>query len=130
MPLQARVEGYRASIGKASETARAWVAERDGEIVGVAVSLRESPEAVELRDLYAVPSAWGTDVASQLMDAALASVSTDASHAFLWVGEDNTRARRFYEREGWVSDGGSRQPARTNRAALPPGARLRDGIAS
>ena len=25
--------------------------------------------------------------------------------AILWVLEDNPRARRFYEREGWLEDG-------------------------
>jgi hypothetical protein len=27
-------------------------------------------------------------------------------HAVLWVLDQNTRARRFYEREGWMADGG------------------------
>jgi len=31
-----------------------------------------------------------------------------ADAAFLWVGQANLRARRFYEREGWVEDGSSR----------------------
>ena len=29
--------------------------------------------------------------------------------ASLWVLEDNPRARRFYEREGWRLDGGRRK---------------------
>jgi RimJ/RimL family protein N-acetyltransferase len=29
--------------------------------------------------------------------------------ATLWVLEDNPRARRFYEREGWVLDGEQRE---------------------
>jgi hypothetical protein len=28
-----------------------------------------------------------------------------ATEAALWVVEGNTRARRFYEREGWIADG-------------------------
>jgi hypothetical protein len=31
--------------------------------------------------------------------------------ATLWVLEDNLRARRFYEREGWILDGGRRDEA-------------------
>jgi GNAT superfamily N-acetyltransferase len=77
--------------------------------VGIAVSLRESPERVELRDLYVVPEAWGTRVAQALMEAAIESVRGDAGEAFLWVGERNVRARRFYEREGWAADGASRE---------------------
>jgi GNAT superfamily N-acetyltransferase len=102
MPFEARVEQYRAGVAEAPGDARALVAEQDGEIVGVAVCRREAG-AVELRALYVVPAAWGTGLATRLLDAALASVRGDATSAFLWVGEDNTRARRFYEREGWVA---------------------------
>jgi GNAT superfamily N-acetyltransferase len=107
MPFEARVEQYRAGVAEAPGGARAWVAERSGEIVGVAVCRREG-DTVELRALYVVPAAWGTGVAARLMRAALDSVRGDAASAFLWVGEDNTRARRFYEREGWAHEEDSR----------------------
>jgi GNAT superfamily N-acetyltransferase len=107
MPFEARVERYRAGIAQGSEAARIWVAEQAGEIVGLAVCRREGP-AIELRDLYVVPAAWGTGLAARLMDTALDSVRGDAGAAFLWVGEDNARARRFYEREGWVREDASR----------------------
>ncbi len=107
-PFTARVETYRASIDQASDRARAWVVERSGEIVGIAVALRDNEEAVELRDLYVAPAAWGTGVAAALMSAALESVAAEAVEAFLWVGEANARARRFYEREGWTADGSER----------------------
>ena len=29
--------------------------------------------------------------------------------SILWVAEDNPRARRFYEREGWTLDGGRKE---------------------
>lgn len=108
MPFDARVARYRSSISDASDDARAWVAERSGTIIGVAVCRRED-HAVELRDLYVVPSAWGTGVAKTLMVAALDSVRTRGEAAFLWVGQENVRARRFYEREGWVENGASRE---------------------
>lgn len=109
MPFAARVEMYRSSIGQASGAARAWVAELDGEIVGIAVVRRDDDsESLELRDLYVAPPAWGTGIARDLMNAALASVAGDATDSFLWVGEENRRARRFYEREGWNPDGESR----------------------
>lgn len=85
------------------------MAECAGEIVGIAVALRESPDAAELRDLYVMPTAWGTGVASALMRAAIESVGAGAREAVLWVGSANDRARRFYEREGWVTDGESRR---------------------
>ncbi|HEY4411425.1 MAG TPA: GNAT family N-acetyltransferase, partial [Gaiellaceae bacterium] len=40
------------------------------------------------------------------MHAALEQLRSDGcAEAFLWVLEDNPRARRFYEREGWELDG-------------------------
>jgi RimJ/RimL family protein N-acetyltransferase len=40
------------------------------------------------------------------MRAGLAAMRARASgDAVLWVLEDNPRARRFYEREGWALDG-------------------------
>jgi GNAT superfamily N-acetyltransferase len=107
MPFDARVEQYRAGVAEAPGDARVWVAERAGEIVGVAVCRREG-DAVELRALYVVPAAWGSGLATRLMDAALDSVRGDAGSAFLWVVEENIRARRFYEREGWVQEDESR----------------------
>jgi GNAT superfamily N-acetyltransferase len=107
MPFAARVEHFRATLNHASETAQAWVAEVSGEVVGVAVCSREGAE-VELRVLYVVPKAWGTGTAARLADTALESVRGDARVAFLWVVDDNARARRFYEREGWAPDEGTR----------------------
>jgi len=34
--------------------------------------------------------------------------SAGVERALLWVGEENARARRFYEREGWRPGGASR----------------------
>jgi hypothetical protein len=42
------------------------------------------------------------------MHAAISSVAGGAPEAVLWVGRDNDRARRFYEREGWFAEGESR----------------------
>jgi GNAT superfamily N-acetyltransferase len=103
-PLAARVERARATLADPPEDACAWVAERDGEIVGMAVA-----SGAELRDLYVVPAAWGTGVGAELMRVALDWIAVrGAQEAVLWVGEDNLRARRFYEREGWAADGGTR----------------------
>ena len=103
-PLEARVERARASLAHAPENAQAWVADRDGEIVGMATALGD-----ELRDLYVVPAAWGTGVGAELLGAALDWIAArGAQEALLWVGDENLRARRFYEREGWAADGGTR----------------------
>jgi GNAT superfamily N-acetyltransferase len=98
-PFDDRVAHYRAGIAQAGAESAAWVAERVGNIVGVAVRV-----GAELRDLYVVPSSWGTGVATELMTTALDEIrKAGAPEATLWVGADNARARRFYEREGWVA---------------------------
>jgi GNAT superfamily N-acetyltransferase len=109
MSFDARVESFRAGLARQAPDSRVWVAEMGGEIVGTAVCRREGETSAELSALYVVPASWGTGVARALMDAALASMQElGARDAVLWVGEANGRARRFYEREGWVDDGTSR----------------------
>ncbi len=85
------------------------VAEVQGEIVGMAVWRCEAGSDGELEDLHVVPVAWGTGVATRLIAVAVESLQrAGAGSPFLWVGEANSRARRFYEREGWAYDGLSR----------------------
>jgi GNAT superfamily N-acetyltransferase len=101
VPFDERVAGFRTTFAEPPPGAGVWVAERDREIVGVAV--RAGPE---LRALYVVPEAWGTGVAGALMDVALDAMRADgADEATLWVGDANARARRYYEREGWEPTG-------------------------
>ena len=89
-----------------------FVAEQDDRIVAfVNVGPGREPGADgELYAIYALPEAWGTGAAHDLMAAGLAELRA-AGHAtaVLWVLEDNPRARRFYEREGWTCDGARKQ---------------------
>ena len=103
-PLDDRIEQARASLADPSATGRAWVAERDGEIVGMATA-----GEAELRNLYVAPAAWGSGAGRELMRTALDWLAAcGVEEAYLWVGEANARARRFYEREGWTPDGEKR----------------------
>ena len=80
------------------------VAERGGEILGLAAWTDGW-----LDGLYVVPEAWGNGVAARLHDEALRGLaSAGRTSARLWVLEDNSRARRFYERRGWRLDGSDR----------------------
>jgi ribosomal protein S18 acetylase RimI-like enzyme len=83
-----------------------FVAAADG-IVGF-VSTGDSRDAdaeAELFAIYVLPEAWGTGAGSALMRAGIEAMRLRASGgAVLWVLEDNPRARRFYEREGWTLD--------------------------
>jgi GNAT superfamily N-acetyltransferase len=59
-----------------------------------------------LEALFVVPERWGSGLAGQLHDAALARVrACGCAFAELDVMVDNARARRFYERLGWRPDG-------------------------
>jgi GNAT superfamily N-acetyltransferase len=76
-------------------------------VLGV-VECEHKPKAGRLpwlQMLYVIPPAWGTGTAKALLNEALAAV-TRAGHRTTWleVVEAQTRARRFYEREGWKLD--------------------------
>ena len=62
----------------------------------------------ELYALYVRPAWWSTGTGRALMDQVLAKASTAGYRCIaLWVLEDNSRARRFYERAGFAPDGAS-----------------------
>ena len=104
-PFDGRVARFREGIAAVPPGMRLWVAERDGQIVGNATVVVDDAGG-ELSALYVVPEEWGSGVAAALHDQALASMrELGATEATLWVVEGNTRARRFYEREGWTADG-------------------------
>jgi GNAT superfamily N-acetyltransferase len=74
------------------------VAERDGMCVGVA-----GLEGEWLDGFYVVPAHWGTGLADELHAAAVGR-----GVRRLWCLEENRRARRFYEKRGWMLNGESR----------------------
>jgi GNAT superfamily N-acetyltransferase len=103
-PFEERIERFRTGLEQPQPDASVWVAERDGDLVGVAVGV-----GAELRALFVVPEAWGSGAANALMEAVLGAIgSGGAQEATLWVVEENGRARRFYEREGWELTGETR----------------------
>lgn len=106
--FEERVKRFEAGVDNSSDKAQVWVAEREGTIVGLAVWTCEA-DTGELQALYVVPQAWASGVARALHETALGWMRPRVSEAFLWVGEGNARARRFYEREGWRTDGATRE---------------------
>jgi len=60
----------------------------------------------ELGGLYLRPDRWRQGLGTRLLAAALAE--RPAPVLVLWVIEENVRARRFYERQGFRPDGGRR----------------------
>lgn len=90
--IRARWQGFPGSV---------LLAEEDGRPVGIAAT-----DDCWLHGFYVVPERWGTGVAEALHDAALAPLA--CKEVKLWVLEDNRRARRFYEKRGWVPNGEER----------------------
>jgi ribosomal protein S18 acetylase RimI-like enzyme len=92
------------------------VAEDERAIVGfVALSPSRDadadPSAVgEIQTIYLDPPAFGGGTGSALLQAAEAELARAGfTSATLWVLETNAKARRFYERHGWTTDGGAQE---------------------
>jgi ribosomal protein S18 acetylase RimI-like enzyme len=88
------------------------LAEVGGEAVGYVkvgpLTLPIEPEApaMELRQLYLLKGHHGSGIATELMDWALSQAqSRGARELYLTVYTDNHRAKRFYERYGFVEVG-------------------------
>ena len=83
-----------------------FVADREGRVVGF-VNVGPCGDIHETGELYAIyvhPEAWSSGAGLMLMDAAVSWLSERWPEAVLWVATENPRARRFYERYGWVED--------------------------
>jgi GNAT superfamily N-acetyltransferase len=95
------------------ETHRLTVAEAGGTPVGFTyVGPSETPGCAELYAIHVEPELVGTGVGRQLMANALVQLAEiGGDRAVLWVLTANERARRFYERGGWLPDGGTRVEA-------------------
>jgi GNAT superfamily N-acetyltransferase len=96
--------------------AEVWclLAETEGELVGQVGSLPaaraihpvDDPALAHLRNLFVRPDFWGTGLASTLHAAAIeAARERGFAEMRLFTPADHGRARRFYEREGWVAAG-------------------------
>lgn len=86
-------------VGVEPERAVAGVAQAN-EILG---GMRNLPE---ITMLYVDPSSWGTGLATELLAGCTHWIVTRGHReARLRVAVDHARARRFYEREGWMPDG-------------------------
>jgi ribosomal protein S18 acetylase RimI-like enzyme len=84
---------------------RVAVAERDGELVGIAMSGPPldagAAWARQLYVLYVYAADHGTGAGPALLDA----VIDPEESAALWVADPNPRAQAFYRKHGFVADG-------------------------
>jgi ribosomal protein S18 acetylase RimI-like enzyme len=86
------------------------VVEFEGEVSGFIAFGRSHDEDAteqtgEIYALYLLPALWGARYGRQLWEEASQSLSAQFSASTLWVLQDNTRARKFYERMGFEHDG-------------------------
>jgi GNAT superfamily N-acetyltransferase len=92
----------------------AFVAEAEGRVVGV-VQVGPDPgdgSVGRIRGLNVEPAAQGAGVGTALHEHACAQLrAAGYAEAVLWVFEANGHARGFYERRGWVADGGAQASA-------------------
>ena len=89
------------------QTHRLTVAVDGGAIVGFTyLGPSEVPGVMELGAIHVDPAYVGSGVGRQLMRDALPHLG---ERAVLWVLAGNERARRFYERGGWILDGTTRE---------------------
>lgn len=107
LSVAARYERAREALA-APGPGRTFVAELDGEVAGWCrtgpARDDDPPGETELWALYVSPDAWGRGTGAALLREAGAEGAT-----YLWTLEANDRARRFYERHGWVCDGTRRE---------------------
>lgn len=99
---------------------RGFVAELEGESVGVVMTGRDSLDRStgHLARMYVAPERWGQGIGRALYDVAVDRLSAVGHRrASLWVLEDNHRARSWYERLGWVTSESGTRCTRPPRSA-------------
>ena len=87
-----------------ARTGNAVVAFADGEPVGMAVFISDESKG-QLVGMWVAPEARGSGAAAALVDQVAGRAATAGFPLWLCVYADNPRAKRFYERYGFVPTG-------------------------
>lgn len=66
-------------------------------------------DTIEIWRIYLLPSYWGHSLGVELMNWGIYEIQAKGyKKVALWVLEENSRARKFYEKMGFIHDGTSR----------------------
>lgn len=112
MSVETRAEKFKNNYDTVKDDS--FVAVEDEKIIGVlAVHKCFDADVVdcgEVEAIYLLPEFWGSGYGKQLMDFAINALKERGyNDIYLWVLEENIRARRFYEKYGFVADGTSKE---------------------
>lgn len=66
----------------------------------------KTDEGAEIMAIHSLPESWGCGLGAALVTRAIRAIG--AGRVYLWAFEKNLRARRFYEKMGFVCSGESR----------------------
>ncbi|MFF1615237.1 GNAT family N-acetyltransferase [Amycolatopsis sp. NPDC058278] len=123
-----RVARVRAKL---ADAALVVVAERVGDVVGMALAEpgpdRDGagevlPELCHLSMVFVDPDHWGNRIGQPLLDAVYEqAVRQGHTLVHLWTGEDNQRARRLYDRAGFLPSGRADLLDTANASSTSPG---------
>ncbi|MFL5798059.1 MAG: GNAT family N-acetyltransferase [Actinomycetota bacterium] len=115
LDVSERADRWRTIMTSEDRTASVYLAERGGRVVGFvscgpARELNADDESTgEVYAIYQEPDVAGTGVGRALFRRAVEDLwNRGFDRAVLWVLETNALARRFYEREGWHTDGATK----------------------
>ncbi len=112
LSIERRASVWKEMLGREMPDAGAFVLEDGGGILGFAhVSPSRDADAPastgELTAIYLAPDRRGRGGGRLLIDIAITSLrAAGFRRVTLWVLDSNAAARRFYERAGWMADGG------------------------
>ncbi len=105
----ARAADFREGIEEDDPDERFWVAERDGEVVGFALTLPGKDPDIEgggeLKLFYVEPTLRGGGIGLPLFELAVGDLRRRRFSPYLYTLKENAAARAWYERRGWVCDG-------------------------
>jgi GNAT superfamily N-acetyltransferase len=112
MDPAARAEQWRAIVERRDPRHAQLVADIDGVPVGFSAfgPARGDEHRGEVYAINVDPDWVERGVGQPLFSAAVAALTDFGfTELVLWVVRENARARRFYERNGWVADGGEQR---------------------